>query len=148
MRPKLLLRIAAFCILFVAVGHTTGNITRKQTTDVQQQEVFKKMEDVKFDFFGSVRSWDNLYNGLSIDVSIMLVVFTVLLWKISGAANTYPEFCIRLLWPVLACFVLFTITGFMYFFIVPAISTLLACIFIIIAMIQLNSKSKTQPDKL
>ena len=142
MQPKLLLRIAACCIFFVAVGHTIGNWTRKQTTDPQQQEVFKKMESYKFDFNGSIRSWDNFYDGMSIDVSITLVVFTVLLWKISGAANTYPEFCTKLLWPVLACFVLFTITGFMYFFIVPAISTLLACIFIIIAMFQLKTISK------
>lgn len=141
MQPKLLLRIAACCIFFVAVGHTIGNITRKQTTDAQQQEVFKKMEDFKFDFNGSVRSWDILYNGMSIDVSISLVVFTVLLWKISSATNTYPEFCTKLLWPVLVCFVLFTITGFMYFFIVPAISTLLACIFVVIAMLKLRPVS-------
>jgi len=143
MQPKLLLRIAAFCIFFVAVGHTTGNITRKQTTDAHQQEVFKKMEDVKFDFFGSVRSWDNLYNGLSIDVSITLVVFTVLLWKISTAATQYPEFCIKLLWAILVFMILFTITGFIYFFWVPAVSTLLAGVFIAIAMFQLKKSFNT-----
>src|ERR1700743_1621609 len=105
MQPKLLLRIAAFLILFVAVGHTIGNCTRKSTTGTRQLEVFKKMEDVKFDFAGSTRSWDNFYDGMSLDVSITLVVFTVLLWLIAGSAKKYPVFCTSLLWPTLVCFV-------------------------------------------
>lgn len=141
MRPKLLLRIAAFFTLFVAVGHTIGNCTRKATTDAGQQEVIKKMESFKFDFNGSVRSWDNFYEGLSLDTSITLVVFTVLLWLIAGSANKYPVFCTSLLWAILVCFIGFTITGFMYFFIVPAICTLLASLLVIAAIFQLRKLS-------
>lgn len=141
MRPKLLLRIAAFLILFVAVGHTLGNCTRKATTDTQQQEVFKKMEDVKFDFGGSMRSWDNFYDGMSLDVSLTLLVFTALLWLISGSANKYPVFCTSLLWPSLICFIGFTVIGFMYFFIVPAASTLLASLLVTTSIFQLRKLS-------
>jgi archaellum biogenesis protein FlaJ (TadC family) len=141
MRPKLLLRISAFFTLFVAVGHTLGNYTRKATTDARQQEIFKKMADYKFNFGGSMRSWDNFYDGMSLDVSFALVTFTVLLWLISGSANKYPVFCTSLLWVILVCFIGFTILGFMYFFIVPAVCTLLASVLMAAAIYQLRKLS-------
>jgi len=141
MRPKLLLRIAAFFILFVAVGHTIGNCTRKATTDARQQDIFKKMADYKFDFNGSMRSWDNFYDGMSLDVSLTLVIFTVLLWLISGSVNKYPVFCTSLLWAILACFIGFTIIGFLYFFIVPATCTFIASLLVIIVIFQLRKLS-------
>jgi hypothetical protein len=141
MQPKLLLRIAAFFILFVAVGHTLGNCTRKATTDARQQEIFKQMADYRFDFGGSMRSWDNFYDGMSLDVSLTLVIFTVLLWLISGPVNKYPVFCTSLLWAILACFTGFTIIGFMYFFIVPAICTLIASLLVTIVIFQLRKLS-------
>jgi len=141
MRPKLLLRIAAFFILFVAVGHTIGNCTRKATTDARQQEIFKKMADYKFDFGGSMRSWDNFYEGMTLDVSLTLVIFTVLLWLISGSAHKYPVFCTSLLWAMLTCFIGFTIIGFLYFFVVPATCTLIASLLLIVVIFQLRKLS-------
>jgi len=141
MQPKLLLRISAFFTLFVAVGHTLGNCTRKATTDAHQQEIFKKMEGYKFNFGGSMRSWDNFYDGMSLDVSVTLAVFTVLLWLISGSAKKYPVFCTSLLWTILACFVGLTIIGFMYFFVVPATCTLIASLLILVVIFQLRKLS-------
>jgi hypothetical protein len=138
MKPRILLRVAAFFTLFVAVGHTVGHFTRKITTDQTDKEVIRQMETHKFYFYGFMRSWDNFYEGLGLDVSITLLILTVLLWIIGNSTHRYPLFCFKLLWPVLICFIGFTITGFLYFFLVPAICTLVASVLVMMAMLQLR----------
>lgn len=138
MKPRILLRIAAFFTFAVAVGHTIGHFTRKMTTDPTDKQVINQMEIHKFNFNGAMRSWDDFYEGLSLDISLTLVILTVLLWIIGNSTHRYPLFCFKLLWPVLVCFIGFTITGFLYFFLVPAICTLVASVMVMVAMFQLR----------
>lgn len=142
MKPKLSLRIAAFFIFFVAVGHTLGHYTRKIGADAGSRDVLKHMEQYKFNFNGATRSWDNLYEGLSLDVSLTLFVLTVVYGLLANACKKYPELCYKLLWVFLVCFVGFTIIGFRNFFLVPAITTLLVCVFTVMAMMKLRRRPK------
>ncbi|MES2274877.1 MAG: hypothetical protein V4592_02565 [Bacteroidota bacterium] len=138
MKPKTLLRIAVFVTLFYAFGHVMGHLTRKQTTDPVNKEVIRQMEQYKFNVNGSMRSWDNFYEALSLDSGLVLVVFAIIFWMLSGMAEKYPRVVYQLLWPILICFIGFTITHFLYVFMIPTVISLITCIMIIAAMIQIR----------
>jgi hypothetical protein len=138
MKPKLLLRITVFVTLFYAFGHIMGHLTRKQTTDPVDKEVIRQMEQYKFNVNGSMRSWDNFYEALSLDSALVLVVFASIFWLLSGIVQKYPRVVYKLLWPILICFTGFTITHFLYVFMIPTVISLINCILIITTMIQLR----------
>jgi hypothetical protein len=142
MKPKVSLRIVALLTLLVAAGHTIGHFTRKITTDIAGVQVIKQMEQYKFNFNGSMRSWDNFYEGLSLDVALILFIFTIIFSMLAGIVKKHPKVCYNMLWPYLICYVGFTITGFCYFFIIPAITTLIICLLIIFTMWQLRKQPR------
>jgi hypothetical protein len=138
MKPKILLRITVFVTLFYAFGHIMGHLTRKQTTDPVDKEVIRQMEQYKFNVNGSMRSWDNFYEALSLDSALVLVVFAFIFWILSGIAEKHPGIVYKLLWPILICFIGFTITHFLYVFMIPTVMSLITCILIITTMIQVR----------
>ncbi|HEY8937157.1 MAG TPA: hypothetical protein VIM65_18150 [Cyclobacteriaceae bacterium] len=138
MKAKLLLRFASACIIFFAAGHTLGHFTRKKSPEPQIQEVFKQMETVQVPLGGQLRTYDEFYNGMSLNLSITLVAFAFLLWFISSASTHAPKTSYILLWPILFCIVGFAVTGFIYFFLVPAITCVVASILILMAINSLH----------
>ena len=142
MEPKVLLRIAALLILFLAIGQAIDHFTRKMTPDPVEKEVIRQMEQYKFNVNGSMRSWDDLYEGLSLDVSIVLLILTTIFSMLASVAKKHPKICFDFLWPYLICFIALTVTGFCFFFIVPGIAGLIICILIILAMVQLSKELK------
>jgi hypothetical protein len=138
MKPKILLRITVFVTLFYAFGHVMGHLTRKQTTDPVNKEVIRQMEQYKFNVNGAMRSWDNFYEALSLDSALVLVVFAIIFWMLSGMVEKYPSVVYNLLWPILLCFIGFTITHYLYVFMIPTVTSLITCIAIIATMIQLR----------
>jgi hypothetical protein len=138
MKPKILLRITVFVTLFYAFGHIMGHLTRKQTTDPVDKEVIRQMEQYKFNVNGAMRSWDNFYEALSLDSASVLVVFAIIFWMLSGMVEKYPGVVYNLLWPFLICFIGFTITHYLYVFMIPTVLSLIICILIIAALIQLR----------
>jgi uncharacterized membrane protein len=138
MKPKILLRITVIVTLFYAFGHIMGHLTRKQTTDPVDKEVIRQMEQYKFNVNGSMRSWDNFYEALSLDSALVLVVFAIIFWMFSGMVEKYPGVVYKLLWPILLCFIGFTITHYLYVFMIPTVASLITCICIIVAMIQIR----------
>lgn len=142
MKPKILLRITVFVTLFYAFGHIMGHLTRKQTTDPVDKEVIRQMETYKFDVGGSMRSWDNFYEALSLDSALVLVVFAVIFWILSGISVKYPGVVYKLLWPILICFIGFTITHYLYVFMIPTVMSLIVCILITVVLLQLRKLPK------
>ena len=138
MKPKILLRIAVFVTLFYAFGHIMGHLTRKQTTDPSGKEVIRQMEQYKFNANGYMRSWDDFYEALSLDSVIVLVGFAIICWMFSGMVEKYPRIVYKLLWPILICFIGFTVTDYLYVFMIPTVTSLIICIVIIVAMIQIH----------
>ena len=142
-KPILLIRVAAACSAFFAFGHTIGHFTRKSSTDPQAAEVFRQMENYKFPLGGQWRSYDEFYTGMSSNLIITLIVLTIILWMLSGSVEEYFLLVKKLLVPIFLCFAAFAITGFLFFFMVPAITCFVACICIIVAYLQL-SKSRAR----
>jgi hypothetical protein len=142
MKPKLLIRIAMGCVLFFAVGHSIGHFNRKNITDPNQKAVVKMMESFKFPLGPQMRSYDELLEGMSANLSIALLMIAALLWVVSGIASSEPKTSAKILWPVFLCLVAFTATGFLYFFIVPAITCAVASALIIVSINLLGKTNK------
>lgn len=138
MKPRILLRITVVLTLFYAFGHVMGHLTRKETSDPVNKEVIRQMEQNKFSVNGSMRSWDDFYEALSLDSALVLLVFAVIFWMLSGMVEKYPRVVYNLLWPILICLIGFSITNFLYVFMIPTATSLITCIVIITALIQLR----------
>ncbi|MDJ1505336.1 LIC_13387 family protein [Xanthocytophaga agilis] len=130
MKAKLLLRLSAGLSLFFAIGHTIGHYTRKDTTDPIKKSILRQMDEQAFDYGGSLRSLGDNYEGISLFLIVILVLLTILLWQISGNIEEHKSLCISLLIPIMGCFWVFAVLSAFYFFIVPAVTCLLAGILI------------------
>lgn len=128
MTNKLLLRIAAACLWFFAFGHTIGHITRKDTNDENARKVLQLMSETKFDMFGQMRSYDENYTGMSLNLIVTLITLGILLWNLSVLEiENQKRMSVSILILIL-CMVGFSVTSFLYFFPLPAVSCLLAAI--------------------
>jgi hypothetical protein len=90
MKPRLLLRVAAFLILLHAVAHTIGIITWKDAKTQEQRDVVAAMSDNRFSFMGAVHSFGDYYTGFGIACSVALLLITGLLWWTSLLSIKFP----------------------------------------------------------
>lgn len=132
MKPKLLIQIAAGCLLFFAVGHSIGHTTRKSVEDPKAQEVIRAMSENKFDMFGTLRSYDENYHGMSLNLIFALLAFSLILFMVASETKD-RRLLSRLLVPIMLCTGAFAYTGFFYFFIVPAVTCLVAFLLLLVA---------------
>lgn len=126
LNPKLLLRTAAACILFFALGHSLGHFTRHNVTDPQAIALQREMIENKFDMFGTPRSYDENYTGMSLNLIFTLLAVTVVLWQLSGQVEKHPANSRKVLIPLTLCVLGFGFTSAFYFFPMPAISCFVA----------------------
>lgn len=139
MSAKLLIRIAAGCVLFFALGHTMGHSTRKASQEPGAIAVFKAMEEYKFPIGPQMRSYDEFYTGMSLNLIITLLVVTSALWILSNSADTHRELTQKLLVPMIALLAGFTATSGLYFFVAPLITCGLATVICAAAWWRLRS---------
>jgi hypothetical protein len=128
MNPRFLLRIAAGLLMVFAIGHTVVHITRHHVRDPRAREIQRLMIDNKFDMFGQMRSYDDNYSGLSMNMIAALLAFAVITWGISGHIEKDRELVKSILIAQIFAVSIFVITGFVYFFLAPAIIGLVAAV--------------------
>jgi hypothetical protein len=138
MTPKLLLRIAAGVVLFFALGHSMGHFTRKNLSTPEAKTVYRVMEEFKFPIGSQMRSYDEFYEGMSLNLIITLLTITALLWVMSNISSQHPKIGIQILWPLLFCLSAFSATGFLYFFTLPALTCFIAGILILVTIFRLS----------
>lgn len=134
----LLVKMAAGCMLFFALGHSIGHFTRHQTPDPQAQAILRQMIEYKFDMFGQLHSYDENYTGMSLNLIFTLLAFSAVLIILSKHLDQARVLSQTLLVVMGLCIAGFGITSFMYFFLVPALSCMLACICILLAIRRLT----------
>jgi hypothetical protein len=142
MKPKILLRIAALLVLFIVIGQAIGHFNGKATLSPVDKNLIGQMQQHKFNIHSSLRSWGDFYEGFSLDVSLVVIVFTVVFSMLSNIAKKHPKVCLHLLWPYLFCFIGFTLSSLCYLFIIPGIANLIICVLIVWSMLQLHKQAK------
>lgn len=135
--PTLMLRLAAGCSLFFAIGHSIGHMTRHDAKDPEVLKTLHSMQTTTFDMFGQLRTFDQNYEGMSLNLIITLLAMTALLWILAKHAADFPLVVKSLLWPFAFVLAGFGVTAWLYFFPVPAITCLLGAILIALAIASL-----------
>ena len=138
MKAKILLRLSAACLLFFAAGHSIGHFSRHNVTDPKAREILKLMAENKFDMFGKMRSYDENYTGMSLNLIFTLLALAAILWLISGITEKQPQFARNLLVPIALCVFGFSITSYLFFFTMPAVTCLLASMLIALSIYKLR----------
>jgi len=144
MKPKLLLRIATGCLLFFAFGHSIGHFTRHNVNDPKAKEVLQQMTENKFDMFGQLRSYDENYTGMSLNLIFTLLAFASILWLLSSQTEKHSLIVKNILVPITICVFGFSVTSFLYFFTMPAITCLLTTILTTWAIFKLNDQNASR----
>jgi len=140
MKPGILLKLAAGCTAFFATGHSIGHFTRHNISDLKAREVLRLMVETRFDMFGFMRTYDENYRGMSINLIITLIALTFILWTLAKHCETNVELSINILTLIMLLLLGFSITGFLFFFHVPAITCLVGAIFIGLSILQLKRR--------
>lgn len=136
--PKLLLRISAACLLFFAAGHSLGHFDRHNVSDPKAREVLKVMKENRFDMFGQMRTYDESYEGMSLNLIFTLVALAIILWLLSNYTKNQPSFVKQLLIPIALCVMGFGITSWLFFFPAPAITCFIAALLMFFSVLRLR----------
>jgi hypothetical protein len=137
--PKILIRVAAACVLFFALGHSIGHFSRHNNKDAGVQEVLKTMDEVKYDMFGQMRTYEQHYTGLSLNLIFTLIALAFVLWAVSNIVTAHKKASLNLLLPIALCLLGFSVTSFLYFFPVPGITCLVSGVLLLFAMLKLKN---------
>jgi phosphoglycerol transferase MdoB-like AlkP superfamily enzyme len=128
MNPTLFLRIASVLTLIHCTLHTVGGVFGKPKHSAPEIAVLDTMKSQRFNFMGSMRSYDDFLFGYGLAITITLLVQGILFWQLGTAIKTDPG-VVR---PIVALFfvagMLTAIVSWKYFFIAPAITQLLIAV--------------------
>lgn len=131
MNRKILLRIAAFLMLFHALGHTMGAISWDKASTPAAGLVIKGMQAAHFNFMGRYTTIASFYEGYGIIMIFVWLLVTVVLWLLSNEAQN--KLTVRLIIPLAIFLLLTAVAEFIYFFPFAAVISLLACIAVLLA---------------
>jgi hypothetical protein len=130
MHTLLYYRIASGLLLFFAVTHTFGLLSRKKDpTMLATVESMKKT----FKYMGKTRDYYGFYLGFGLFATLFLAFSSVLAWQLGNLSVTQPDAAKALTWPLLAAQAVNTYLSFRYFFTPPGMTALLATVFLALA---------------
>jgi hypothetical protein len=89
MKARVLLRIAAILSFLFFLGHSSG-MPWTPSPGGESTPVVGAMKSVRFDVFGSIRTYWDFYQGFGLTVSVFMLLESVLLWLLAGLARNEP----------------------------------------------------------
>jgi hypothetical protein len=118
MTAKLLLRIAAISLLTIVLGHSTTLIPR-EPRDLTETLVLKGMKTYEMNLFGSMRTYWDFHQGMSIIMTLQMAVAVSILWILANMAETHPRQVLPLATALFLGAIPFAVLCWMYFFFLP-----------------------------
>jgi hypothetical protein len=134
MKIKILIRISAVLICVHLLGHCVGHLSWDKPDDSRMVEVISSMKGYSAEFMGATKSMADYYHGYSLMMFGLFAMSIVLLWILSNHATTNQKLVKQLLYPIGIIYVCFGIIEVIYFFPFAAIVSLLAGIFVLLAI--------------
>ncbi|NOU46609.1 MAG: hypothetical protein HOO86_06050 [Bacteroidales bacterium] len=141
MKPKVMLRFASGILILFTFWHIAVHFTRHNTKDIRIQKVLKAMTENKFEMFGQLRSYDDNYNGMSLNLIFSLLAFSIMLWILSIFTERNRVLVRALLVPISFCLIGYSITGFLYFSPIPAYTSFIAAVLTIVCVFKMVNKN-------
>ena len=143
MTSKTLLRTAAILTFIHAVLHTVGGLFRTPSNDPIETAVISAMKSATFDFMGSMRSFWDFYFGFGLNLSVTLVIETVILWQLAGLASAAPERARPFIATLAVAFLSMAALSYRYFFIAPLLTELLIAGILVAAYLKARSTASS-----
>jgi len=110
---KILLRIAAVIMLLHNVGHTIGATSWKKETAEVNRRAIDAMISNEFEFMGQMTTYARFYDGYGYAAILFLLLFTVVLWILSGNQSALAR---QLAIVIAVTLLLWAIMEYMFFF--------------------------------
>jgi hypothetical protein len=136
MTSKLLIRIAAFCILIHLLGHTFGHTIWDKPEDPRMMDVVTSMKGYKAEFMGASKSMADYYHGYSLMIIGLFAITTWILWQASANINEHRQAVTRMLLPIGLGYLCFGVIEYLYFFPFAASMSFLAGLFTTFAVVR------------
>jgi hypothetical protein len=89
MTARRLLRFAAILSLLYALGHSAG-FPWTPSMGVGADTVVRGMRSVRFDVFGTSRTYWDFYQGFGLTLSVLQLLGSVVLWLLARLAPSAP----------------------------------------------------------
>jgi len=138
MSERLLLRIAAFAMGFVAFGHTVGGMMLAKSHGRGEDVVLAALRSYHFDVMGVSRSHADFYAGEGWFLSIALIAMTLLCWQLGSIVDEHRKLVWRLILGPLAYAVVGVWLCMKYFFPAPLAGMTVAAISLAVCFLRLN----------
>ncbi len=142
MKPSILLRVASGMFAFFAVAHSAAMFAKSRGP--AEDLVMHAMRAYHFDVMGSNRTHFDFYRGEGFYLSVLGFLIAVLLWQLASASRTYPAAVRPVLWTLLAASVASSVLNFMFFFIAPLVTSIIATVCIALALFSLSKPAAAQ----
>jgi hypothetical protein len=135
-------RVAAILILLFAAGHTVGSLLGRSPAP-EADPVLEAMRTVHFRFNGADRTFEQIFFGFGLVMSIYLVACAFLAWRLArvGAAS-WPTFA-ALAWGLAGVQVITAIVAWKYFFAGPGLLTTAAALLLIVGNVRMARATGT-----
>ena len=124
MKPVLFMRLASALTFLHAVGHTIGGVLGKPAPGVQEATV-AAMKAGQFQVMGLTRTFWDFYMGLSVGVSITLVVEAIVFWHLGSLAKADASRLRPILATFLVGYLALAVNSYRYLIAPPMIGELL-----------------------
>jgi hypothetical protein len=118
MRPSIWLRIASLLTLIHAALHTVGGMFGSPR-NAAQAAARTAAQALRFDAFGSKRSYWDFYFGFGLVTSVTLLLSAALLWQLAALVKTDPAKTRPFLAMLFVTFISLAIISWIYFFAPP-----------------------------
>jgi hypothetical protein len=127
MNTKLILRITAGIAAFYGVGHSSG-YPWTPALGPDQKPIVEAMQNHSFDVSSFDRTYWDFYVGFGVLVGVALIVFAVLIWQLAGYVRSNPDVVKPLLMTLIVLYVVNAVMGWIYFFSIPAVTSMLVVV--------------------
>jgi len=127
MKTSTLLRIAAVITFLLFAGHTSG-IPWTPGEAPADAAVIEAMKSDHFQVLGVSRTYWDFYFGWGLMISVLFLLLAILLWQLGGLAKTDAPRLRPIIAMFLLAFIANAVLGWIYFFAIPAVMSILIAI--------------------
>ncbi|RAV98040.1 hypothetical protein DQQ10_25900 [Pseudochryseolinea flava] len=124
-------------MVFHLVGHLVGHFTWKDTDDSVLRDVIQKMDTHHFDFMGTSQTLGGHHEGYSVMLGLTLIVMIIITW-IASLQITNNSAVKSMVLIIGVFFLGYGVVEAIYFFPLPAATSILAGIFMIVGGMKRN----------
>jgi hypothetical protein len=135
MRPQIFVRLGAFSVLALLMGQTIGMMTWDNPADGRKKDVVQMMKAVSTPFMGSTKSLADYYNGNNwLIFGFHGLVIFILLVLAPQIGSSQKRTAIIIISAIALIYLFLCVVYFVYFFPLPIILSLLASVFLGLAV--------------